>query len=298
MTNPDRASEPGAIDVDAIKARCETATVGPWVVSKGLGPGKVPHHDGVQSVVLRPTGTRGYLPWCPVLLIGDGAYISSTDAEFIAHARTDIPALLAELARLQGVIAGMEAKQVVHFGDFHGLATAVRHFRSIAGRHAGTHNADGRYCTLCEASYVAAETGLDQSLMLHEQLGPEVTTLAPVKVGTFWVDNDPRMKGRTVKIVVVRDKSISYRNTETDRLAVSHESRFRQAFSELPDDPAALRATPVQEFRVVSIDQGAAGWRASFGDLSVVRPESEDALRELCAQLLNKDPVFVEQEPR
>jgi len=48
-----------------------------------------------------------------------------------------------------------------------------------------------------------------------------------------------------------------------------------------------------QEFQIVSIDQGAGGWRASLGDLSVVRPEPQEALRELCCEALAKDPAVI-----
>lgn len=44
------------------------------------------------------------------------------------------------------------------------LLMAVRAFRKTAGFHDGPHNADGRHCTECEASYVRAEAILDVAL--------------------------------------------------------------------------------------------------------------------------------------
>ena len=64
-----------------IEARANSATEGPWwLAHPGLIYGKYPHHEGYAQAV-----TKADPP----------------DAEFIAHARTDIPALLAEVRRLK-----------------------------------------------------------------------------------------------------------------------------------------------------------------------------------------------------
>lgn len=74
-------------DLAAIEERCSAATDGPW------------RHDGFQLV------------YCDEL--GDIANATSNDAAFIAHARSDVPALLAEVRRLQAdnerLRRGMEA---------------------------------------------------------------------------------------------------------------------------------------------------------------------------------------------
>lgn len=71
------------IDIDAIRARAEAATPGPWA-----------DHDGplLEDVV---------------------AYIySDADEAFIAHAREDVPALLAEVERLGiGALRAAEAER-------------------------------------------------------------------------------------------------------------------------------------------------------------------------------------------
>lgn len=70
------------LDVDAIRARAATATPGPW--------GTRPIDDGGAFLVRNPqvSGT------------GLVEFDRPADAQFIAHARTDIPALLAALDRL------------------------------------------------------------------------------------------------------------------------------------------------------------------------------------------------------
>lgn len=78
-----------------IGQRCEAATEGPWYVGEdyygGVSvrtkPTPATNIDGANAI-LENTGRS----------IGD---IAKEDAEFIAHARQDIPVLLAEIERLQ-----------------------------------------------------------------------------------------------------------------------------------------------------------------------------------------------------
>lgn len=73
------------LDLEAIKAGCEAATPGPWVNTGG----RFPKING------------GPIGGCDVatLFFADGA-----DAAFIAAAREDVPALVAEVERLRDVI--------------------------------------------------------------------------------------------------------------------------------------------------------------------------------------------------
>ena len=64
------------LDLEAIEARCESATPGPWYAREDRRGYKM---------VLRPTNK----------------FYAGPDCEFIACARTDIPALLAEVRQLQ-----------------------------------------------------------------------------------------------------------------------------------------------------------------------------------------------------
>lgn len=72
-------------DLDAIRKRADAASGGPWEVDAPL----------TATVRSRGTGT-------PIALCGmadDPGVLA--DAEFITHAREDVPALLAEITRLR-----------------------------------------------------------------------------------------------------------------------------------------------------------------------------------------------------
>lgn len=72
------------IDLDAIKARAEAATAGPWQMWDGCV-----YTDGVH---------------CLHDLIRDNEAASSPDLWFITRSRTDVPALIAEVERLRAQV--------------------------------------------------------------------------------------------------------------------------------------------------------------------------------------------------
>lgn len=81
-----------------IQERAEKATPGPWDGTMG----EITQHwslletqDKCATVVGMFTNNRGYLSH-------DSLILSNEDADFIAHARSDIPALLAIIRRLSG----------------------------------------------------------------------------------------------------------------------------------------------------------------------------------------------------
>lgn len=74
------------LDLDVIEARAEAATEGPWVIESARIWSGEPHPAKNELLMFR--GTR---EWAP-------------DAEFIAHARTDVPALVARVCELEAVI--------------------------------------------------------------------------------------------------------------------------------------------------------------------------------------------------
>lgn len=82
----DTQPAPTVPDLDAIRARVEAATPGPWFAwSRGVGWLIGLDPDANQCI---PGGFRTDIA-------------READAEFIAHARTDVPALLAEVEQLR-----------------------------------------------------------------------------------------------------------------------------------------------------------------------------------------------------
>lgn len=86
--------------IEEIAARAEAATEGPWEVGGGGGA----HMDGTRD---------WYTVDCPwnertKYRIGLAA-MQLPEAEFVAHAREDVPALLAHIAALEAEIARLRA---------------------------------------------------------------------------------------------------------------------------------------------------------------------------------------------
>lgn len=79
-----------SLDLAAIKARCEAAWPGPWVgTSETVGY----YDDGRWFTLAR-------------MLAWEGPRVDGPNAEFIAAARTDVPALVAEVERLRAAKPG------------------------------------------------------------------------------------------------------------------------------------------------------------------------------------------------
>lgn len=84
------------IDLAAIKARVEAATPGPWEAQDD-GEIFAPEQDG----------------WWPSVVRADmSTAASAEDAAFIASAREDVPALVAEVERLRGEVAELKTSLV------------------------------------------------------------------------------------------------------------------------------------------------------------------------------------------
>lgn len=81
------------IDLNAIRKRAEAATEGPWSAE----------YSAVVSDHANSEGLAG--PINDVCVLSDGEYIDNynqrADANFIANARQDVPALIAEVERLR-----------------------------------------------------------------------------------------------------------------------------------------------------------------------------------------------------
>lgn len=84
-------------ELEAIKARAEAATPGPWFYD--------PDNDVRTEAgsIYETHGAFGrYKTDC--LTSGNGSYFNHSDGEFIAHARQDVPALVAEVEKLRGEV--------------------------------------------------------------------------------------------------------------------------------------------------------------------------------------------------
>ncbi|GAB7039728.1 MULTISPECIES: hypothetical protein [Catenuloplanes] len=119
------------LNLNAIRRRCETATPGPWMTGSYFGARTLGPAVAVIS---------GNLP--PIEL--DPLRNGKADARFIAHARKDVPALLAEVERLSAEVtelrhAAERARPVVEAAlrqfdtgsneDLHELDRAVVKYR-------------------------------------------------------------------------------------------------------------------------------------------------------------------------
>ena len=80
------------IDLDAIEARANAATAGPWSID-------YIEHTGEHGILINePDGTLG----CAGRLVAN--WLTYSNAEFVAHAREDIPALIEEIRRLRAAV--------------------------------------------------------------------------------------------------------------------------------------------------------------------------------------------------
>lgn len=78
------------LDLEAIKARCEAATPGPWNVAIGN------FSDDVSVVYVGSPGPKGSDQ--------ERYNLSKDDQKFVAHARADVPALVAEVEKLYAAL--------------------------------------------------------------------------------------------------------------------------------------------------------------------------------------------------
>lgn len=108
------------LDLDAIGARAEAAAPGPWVVF------------GDASVVAPGPGYGDD----DLLHIYDEGGHGSDEATFIAHARTDVPALVAEVRRLRALVADQCPSRTTAYGSQEVLRCV------LPVGHEGMHSAD------------------------------------------------------------------------------------------------------------------------------------------------------------
>lgn len=92
------------LDLEEIKKRCEAATLGPWDVFVLHADGTIITIDGRFEIRTPDYDVCAEIP-------GSAPIRRLSDAKFIAHARSDIPALIAEVERLREVASGLD-KQI------------------------------------------------------------------------------------------------------------------------------------------------------------------------------------------
>lgn len=83
------------LDLDAIEARANAATEGPWDSYTVPGTGRI---AGYVAVAISDTEMQ--------IARFEGGFF---DAEFIAHARTDVPALVARVRELEAAVERVRA---------------------------------------------------------------------------------------------------------------------------------------------------------------------------------------------
>jgi hypothetical protein len=128
------------MDLDAIEQRANAATEGPWASEA--------HHHRISG---KPVLFEVH-PVAELEGNGDGGVTTAADAEFIAHARTDVPALVARVRELEadlGAATRFEIGPVEVYARFGGWALCVDR--------AHLEKADTRDAALARARDIAKE---------------------------------------------------------------------------------------------------------------------------------------------
>lgn len=104
MTHPEGAPV-GRLDLEAIRKRCEAATPAPW-----MGPRLTDDSPPGWIGVYEAEDDEAPIPFAKLFVTGRHDDASAVpDAEFIAHAREDIPLLIAEVERQAAEVQRLRA---------------------------------------------------------------------------------------------------------------------------------------------------------------------------------------------
>lgn len=158
------------LDLDAIEARAEAATPGPWRVEATEHPGEVTVRDGAGRDLI----------WG--LDLGECGFEKRVDADFIAHAREDVPAMAEEIRRLRAAYQA-QVDGARKDGDWLPFAEAILdgatpdnfarwcflgHHAADRDKQLGTHRfPDGIWrpaCYKCEAEAAMHAAGVERSV--------------------------------------------------------------------------------------------------------------------------------------
>ena len=115
------------IDLDAIQARANAATPGPWGSHRDL--------NAVYTVQARPRTTRDGMEndgAIATLAAGRTDAESYANARFIAAAREDVDALVAEVRRLRAVLDAEKSAHLFTLRQRNNRSTRLMHLRDIA----------------------------------------------------------------------------------------------------------------------------------------------------------------------
>lgn len=118
---------PPTLNLEAIRERCEAATEGPW-----KNDTNTPFSGDLVGIFV-PSEKRYVGKWADQGWDEDDE-VRYADAEFIAAARFDVPALVAECESLRAKIAAVEAVVAEHCGPSEFLAIKVRAALSTEGQ--------------------------------------------------------------------------------------------------------------------------------------------------------------------
>jgi hypothetical protein len=84
-------------ELQAVRERCAAAAPGPWHAESGEADPDAAHPPAAYTILTGPGGTPLATVW------------EQASGDFIAHAREDVPALLAEVDRLRRENAELRA---------------------------------------------------------------------------------------------------------------------------------------------------------------------------------------------
>lgn len=93
-------------DLNAIEARCEAATAGPWRMSPASAASDKPARVTTSQMVRGYARDRRDIGIVCEITDGAGRFDDQLDADanFIAAAREDVPRLVAEVRRLRAIV--------------------------------------------------------------------------------------------------------------------------------------------------------------------------------------------------
>ena len=112
------------LDLDPIKQRAEAATEGPW------GARELPQMVRGANATLHSAHGTGEV-WSVEFSPEIGSTVSISDAEFIAAARTDIPALLDEVERLRDLHKAVSKDLVWNIGRANKANETIQRVREL-----------------------------------------------------------------------------------------------------------------------------------------------------------------------